>query len=313
MKHPLIFVLLACLLLSACTAAPAQSPAGDQVTDVQTSASSGVLQPGVESPWQVVFQKSTEQTLRVAAFYSRDYGITGGPSEAGIAHYTLDGAGQWTPATSSADCLFGLDIVDTQVAWECGLGPVRVSTDGAQTWQPAADYGNYCRQLSFLDAQNGWVASAKTLAATTDGGKTWQPISLPQKDMDIAAMSLHAAQTGYVLGTDGVVYATQDGGASWLAHPLPLESGGSKLSAPETASAAVRFTDTDHGLVVIHLTADDKSQLLILRTSDSGQSWQPELSMNAPLLISVYLSHDGSTLTVTDKLNSQITVLQYTD
>jgi len=261
--------------------------------------------------WEIVLQSTIEQPMRVAAFLDQNFGVTGGPSEAGKAHVTADGK-SWSLSESSAECLFGLDIVSPQVIWECGLGPVRVSTDGALTWQAAADFGNYCRQLSFLDATTGWIASNNQLGKTSDGGATWVPVALPEQAKDIAAIHLRTPIDGYLLDVAGILYSTHDGGASWTASPVPMGLGTDTLPSAETSIAAVRFTDSDHGLVVVHRMDGSSSKVLAFRTADAGKTWTQEEVLDVPMLITLYLSPDGSVLTVADKNESNVTVLRYT-
>jgi hypothetical protein len=261
-------------------------------------------------PWQVVLQQKIEHPMRVAAFLNESFGLTGGPSDVGKAYYTANGGDSWTLTENSADCLFGLDIVDAQVVWQCSLGPVRLSTDGGQTWQAVTDYGNYCRQLSFLDAETGWLATSNQLGMTTDGGQTWEAIPLPEGIQDIAAASLRTATDGYLLDIAGVLYITSDGGQSWSAHSLGLDLEDSTFPNHDTASAAIRFLDADHGVIALSLANGGDSRVIVLRTAD-GQTWRQENVMKAALLVSLYLSRDASTLTVANKMESQITVLRY--
>ncbi|MFC1975882.1 WD40/YVTN/BNR-like repeat-containing protein [Chloroflexota bacterium] len=295
-------VLLLLVLVASCV--PATSP-------VITSEAANTSDPPNNSPWEIILQQKIEQPLRVAAFFNESFGLTGGPSDVGQAYLTADGGDTWIKTENSADCLFSLDIVDHQVAWQCSLGPIRVSTDGAQTWQAVTDYGNYCRQLSFLDAETGWLAASNQLGMTTNGGQTWEAIPLPEGVQDIAAISLQTSTGGYLLDIAGVFYITQDKGQSWSSHPLALGLGDNTLPNHETAAAAVRFLDADHGLVVVHLVDSLPSKVVALRTADGGQTWTQENVITAPLLVSLYLSHDGSTLTMVDKMASQVTVLRY--
>jgi photosystem II stability/assembly factor-like uncharacterized protein len=263
-------------------------------------------------PWHIVLQRDIEQPMRIAAFLDESFGLTGGSADVGRAHVTADGGQTWTLAESSEGCLFGLDIVDSQVVWQCALGPAGVSTDGGQTWQAVTDYGN-CRQMSFLDAQTGWIATRDQIGMTVDGGQTWSGVPLPEDVENVLAASLRTPVDGYLVDHTGVLHVTQDGGQSWFAHSLGLDLEGILIPDRDTASAAVRFTNADHGLVVIHLTGGLSSRVVALRTADGGQTWTQEEVIEAPLLVALYLSHDGSVLTVTDHTESHVIVLRYTE
>jgi photosystem II stability/assembly factor-like uncharacterized protein len=172
------------------------------------------------------------------------------------------------------------------------------------------DYGN-CRQLSFLDTQTGWIATADQLGVTTDGGQTWQEVPLPAGVERIAAISLRTPSDGYLLDNAGILYVTQDGGQSWSSHTLGLDLEGAIIPSRETASVAVRFSDAERGLVVVHLAGGISSRLVTLHTTDGGRTWEQEGSMPVSLLVALYLSHDGSTLTITDQAESQVIVLRH--
>jgi photosystem II stability/assembly factor-like uncharacterized protein len=250
--------------------------------------------------------------MRIAAFLDETFGLTGGSADVGRAHVTTDGGQTWTLAESSEGCLFGLDIVDSQVVWQCALGPAGVSTDGGQTWQAVTEYGN-CRQMSFLNAQTGWIATRDQIGMTTDGGQTWTDVPLPEGVENVLAISLRTPAEGYLVDHTGVLHVTQDGGQSWSARPTGLDLEGVQIPDRDTASAAVRFTDADRGVVVIHLTGGLSSRVVALRTADGGRTWGQEKVMEVPLLVALYLSRDGSTLTVTDHTESRVIVLHYTE
>lgn len=303
MRHYDYLILLTLVAISVGGCAPAVTP--PPATVVPTQAESA-------DPWQVVLQRDIEQPMRVAAFLDESFGLTGGPADVGRASVTADGGQTWTLAKSSAGCLFGLDVVDSQIIWQCSLGPVGVSTDGGQTWQAVTDYGN-CRQMSFLDAQTGWVAAPSQLGMTTDGGQTWAEVPLPEGVENIVAVSLHTPTDGYLLDSTGILHATQDEGQSWSSHSLGLDLEGRLIPNRETASAAVRFFDADHGLVVVHLAGGLSSEIVALRTADGGLTWEQEEVMSSSLLIALYLSHDGSVLTIADQVEEQAIVLRYTE
>jgi photosystem II stability/assembly factor-like uncharacterized protein len=303
MKHydyVIVIILLVAVSLGGCI--PAAVPA----------AATAPTQAESAGPWQIVLQRDIEQPMRIAVFLDETFGLTGGSADVGRAHVTTDGGQTWTLTESSEGCLFGLDIVDTQVVWQCALGPAGVSTDGGQTWQAVTEYGN-CRQMSFLDAQTGWIATRDQIGMTADGGQTWADVTLPEGVENILAVSLRTPTDGYLVDSTGVLHITQDGGQSWSSHPTGLDLEGIMIPDRDTSSAAVRFTDAEHGLIVVHLTGGLSSHVVALRTADGGQTWEQEEVMDVPLLVALYLSHDGSVLTVTDHTESRVIVLRYTE
>jgi photosystem II stability/assembly factor-like uncharacterized protein len=272
--------------------------------------------------WEVVLQTKVEQPVRIAAFLDETFGVTGGATGAGKTHYTTDGGATRTMAESSGGCLYGMDIVDEQMVWACGRmigqsfttpGGVRLSTDGGQTWDGQTAFQSMPGRcpLSFLDAQMGWVANARKLSATTDGGETWEEIT--PDVLDIAAIALRTPGEGYVLDYDGNLYTTADGGKSWSSQSLGLEKYGELklMESQDFVMAAIRFADADNGVVVLSLVGGGESKVVALRTADGGQTWTEEVisEETGPL----YLTHDGSLLTIYSFLNSEIIVFRYVD
>jgi photosystem II stability/assembly factor-like uncharacterized protein len=263
--------------------------------------------------WEVILQVDVQHPTIAAEFLNETFGITVGDSSQ--LTYTTDGARTWLQATDdAAQSRAGLDIVDERVAWLVGFGGrVWVSTDGARTWQTVSrlPYSGHIEFISFLDTHTGWAASAESsrLWATADGGQTWVETPLPAGAGGIAAIALRTASDGYLLDKAGVLHVTADGGQSWSSQTLGLDE---SLAIPVlTPSAAVRFLDADHGLIVLSLTGDGQSRVLSLRTTDGGQTWERD---RVPVSIGQFLlTHDGTILTVADLMDSgKITLLRTT-
>jgi photosystem II stability/assembly factor-like uncharacterized protein len=273
--------------------------------------------PTISGPWQIAYQKALDPTISIyeAGFVDETHGITVGYS--GEVHYTTDGGKTWPAGKNVSLCRFGLDIVSVQVAWHCGNGGIGFSSDGGQTW--AAVKGTYstsdsfpCHFLSFLDARTGWAANDSDLARVDNGGDTWTAIELPSGlGGSIAAIDLRTATDGYLLDSAGTVWITADGGKTWTSKPLGLTGG--TIATAKQSLAGINFSDATHGVVVARLAGVDP-KLVAFRTSDGGATWQTEeiglvLGTGADT-VSLYLAHDGVSLTVLDTWNT-ITLLRY--
>jgi photosystem II stability/assembly factor-like uncharacterized protein len=313
-------VLAACNSATATpTAAPAASSGnagGSSVAATSAAPASPTPQPTLAGPWKIVSQRAADPSMavNVAGFLDESHGITVGYS--GEVHYTTDGGKTWPAAANKTLCRFGLDIVSAQAAWHCGNGGIGFSSDGGRTWTNVE--GTYstsaaypCHFLSFLDATTGWAANDSDLVRVDNGGDTWTAIKLPAGfGGPIAAINLRTPTDGYVLGSAGTVWLTADGGKTWTSKPLGLTSGA--IATSNKPLAVIRFSDATHGVVVARL-AGTAFKLVALRTSDGGATWQTEQIGLVPAggdVTSLYLAHDGVSLTVLDTFNT-ITLLRY--
>ncbi len=297
-------------LVSAAGCAPAATPPPATATVAPASEAPAPAAAKDTSSWKVVQQMKVKHATTVAAFLDDTLGITAG--YAGEVHYTADGGQTWPRAQNASMCRFGVDIVSQNLAWHVGNGGnVRVSADGGQKWTAVANLGSsgISQFISFVDAKTGWAANQTTLWATADGGQKWTEVALPEGAKKLVEIALRTASDGYLLDEAGALYITQDGGQHWSAQALELKDGTMAL-IKEPHGAAMRFFDADHGLIVASLAGGGNSQLTALRTADGGKTWQKEdLSISSPIG-SLYLTHDGTTLTIFDATN-QVTVLRY--
>lgn len=284
------------------------------------------------SSWQVIRLLEFDRQIALTGFSDEQSGIVVQQLD-GLARYTADGGQTWntlnqceSPDDPGCECqsmsmsyCFGLDVVDEQVAWQCGGdNTVCRTTNGGQTWQSIAEhnitYPNQCRFLSFLDAKIGWSATPLQILATDDGGTTWTELALP-KGQRITAIARRTAMDGYVLDDRGNLLVTHDAGESWTTQNLGLEEG-EKLLSQCNAATTMRFFDADNGIVVFSsIPSGQIGQTWVARTSDGGQTWQREQLPPIPEIRgSIYyhhLSHDGKTLTVTGTSGKQAAVLHY--
>jgi photosystem II stability/assembly factor-like uncharacterized protein len=87
----------------------------------------------------------------------------------------------------------------------------------------------------FQDPRRGWVVGEKgTILFTDDGGRNWVPRGqdidveitervrgepLRLKDLSLYAVHFVDERNGWIVGIDGVMFRTEDGGASWRVLP----------------------------------------------------------------------------------------------
>ena len=314
-------LLLLASLLAACRGAPApipsQTPASldlnyqaDTPTTVPNPVPSDTATPPA-GPWQLVAVHNVNQNVMAAGFLTEDYGITAGTAP-GLMFTTTDGGSHWVEGTNQSDCRYGIDIVDTRVGWTSGGAMnVRRSTDSGANWLPVSDYGlgttKPFHTISFLDDSTGWIASLYMFGSSRDGGTSWSDVPLPTGLNDISSVLLVAPDTGFLLDFSGVLYHTQDNGAHWTTAGK-LDLGGLVIPKATYQMSAMRFSDREHGLVVVS-EAYQQGNVKAFHTSDGGLTWTSEL---VPVASGpVFISRVEPLLTVLDGADL-MTVVRYT-
>jgi hypothetical protein len=264
-------------------------------------------------PWQIVGIYNADQSIMTAGFLNEQVVATGGML--GQMAYSNDSAASWLVTDAHADCRYGIEIVSPLVIYTCGGATnVRKSLDGGKTWQVLAAFGdartitNPCHSMSFLDETIGWLANSNLFGTTNDGGVTWTMQALPETANKIATIDTYESGDGYLLDQSGVLFFTQDDGAHWR-ETSRLDLGELKMSFSAYQLAAMRFTDSQHGLIVVSPTDKGEPEpVLAFHTSDGGGTWTSEV---VPVPAGpVYLARDGKLLTVISNVD-QLTLLKY--
>ena len=138
----------------------------------------------------------------------------------GLIRRTTDGGAHWTTQTSGTTSdLNDVSFLTAQRGWVCGDGGVLLITgDGGATWSPQdSTVTSALYAVGFYDALRGWAAgSAADVLHTTDGGAHWQTQTCGGSGY--ADLAVASARRAWLAGS-GSVWATTDGGASWIAHP----------------------------------------------------------------------------------------------
>lgn len=269
----------------------------------------GTVSAEAQGPWEVVIPKAIDGVkVRMAAFHNETFGVWGGAGDEGAQHYTTDGGKTWT-AAKTGGCMFSVDIVDLNTIWQSCLSGTSLTVDGGKNWKVIAkDVGGLASMLAFADTRTGWVGKGTAFKKTTDGGATWTDLALPREVTAVAGLSLRTPNHGYLLDKSGTLFVTEDGGKTWQPRSLGLVKPailGFNNDWVETPQAAIRFTDANHGLVVLGL--EGKANLIALRTADGGKTWKEESVPAKPG--KPFISRDGRFLTVS-KWQDGLTLLK---
>lgn len=188
----------------------------------------------------------------------------------------LTASAAWTRQQSGTMAwLHSVYFLNQKTGWVAGSnGTLLFTDDGGQTWhkmrRPTEDS---LQDVYFSDEQNGWlvcdraVFKLKTenepqtyLLRTSDGGTTWSRVDLSDSNARVSRAVFRADGRGWTFGEAGVLYATSDGGASWVRQVVPTK---------HLLLGGVFLDDGQGWLVGAGAT--------ILQTSDGGETWRTGL------------------------------------
>ena len=159
------------------------------------------------------------------------------------------------------------------------------SGDGGQTWE-TIKLPDLPVSADFVDGRNGWLVTRDAVHRTLDGGLTWKRSA---KLKGVLRVKFLTEQRGFAVGFPKAVWSTADGGATWA----PLPAAQLPASRPENSTySTITFHDGRRGIITgssrpprrnaspLPPWMDPATQqrqvptsLLVLETSDGGQTW----------------------------------------
>ena len=262
---------------------------------------------------------NTAQTLN--GIFVQPDGRTGfAVGDVGAMVMTADAGATWTPVTSgTASHLSAVWFTSGSAGWAVGnAGTVLKTTDGGASWVRQLNVGTAQNLFGvrFADGNHGWVVGAGgVIARTIDGGATWTRTFPTVRQLN--SVSFPDTLNGWAVGESGVIVGTHDGGASWyVVQPAVTAQSlrgvsrlgnalawavGAQGSTPSTAATAdslawsissqgasnqfmaVQFLDALTGYAV-----GSNAGGLIMKTTDGGGTWHPQVANAAQGLNGVY-------------------------
>ena len=202
---------------------------------------------------------------------------------------TIDGGANWTPLTIDPSALIFRNNgfpTSASVYWvpaACATCMTRwfyrYTVDGGgmsieQTFDLVGSTAPFI-DMHFVDADNGWAVGTSSLIRRISNASSSTPGFAFQNCNNCMSVTLNAvfmldANIGWIVGNNGTIRATTDGGTTWL---------------PQTSNTAaalrdVHFRDSLHGWIV----GDGGT---ILATADGGANWVPETSTVGTALFGV--------------------------
>ena len=182
-----------------------------------------------------------------------------------------------------------------------GYGSIYHTKNSGETWEKQLEKkGTFFRCIAFVDSLRGFAGTVGTdyfpnvtdtipLYGTTDGGKTWNPVSYSGPyvkglcAMDIVReqyinhgkidYKIHIYGVGRV-GSPANMMVSHDGGLTWTSNSMNSDC---KMLFD------IKMFDKNNGIVCAASDEDmEKSNALILKTSDGGKTWKKVYQSNRP-------------------------------
>ncbi|KMQ52855.1 hypothetical protein CHISP_0076 [Chitinispirillum alkaliphilum] len=150
------------------------------------------------------------------------------------------------PAINHGDIFF----YDSRNGWVVGGdGFAAYTSDGGTSWQRTGQgvVRGRLRAVHFLSLTRGWIGG-ENLYETHDGGNTWQirNIDFPG---DIYDIEFTSPNNGWVVGDNGIIKHTRDGGLNWT-NELPPRSNYVQLGSISMVNDTVGWAVGGAGVIL---------------------------------------------------------------
>lgn len=150
------------------------------------------------------------------------------------------------------------------------VGPkgVRRSTDRARTFTRVDGAVRNARLDDYDEAGDAiFVSGRKALLRSRDKGRTWRELDLPTPETTVSRVDFVSARTGFLCDTGGRLWKTTDGGEDW--DELP--------GVGTRDFYGMAFSSAKRGYLVMSEFGRADELGWLLRTSDGGRTWAPQL------------------------------------
>ena len=180
-----------------------------------------------------------------------------------------------------------------------GYGSIYHTKNGGETWEKQIEKkGTFFRCIAFVDSLRGFAGTVGTdyfpnvtdtipLYGTNDGGKTWTPVSYSGTYVKglcaidiVKEQFINHGKTDYKIhiyavgrvGSPANMMVSHDGGLTWTSNSMNKEC---KMLFD------IKMFDKNNGVVCAASDEDiEKSNALILKTSDGGKTWKKVYQSN---------------------------------
>ena len=209
----------------------------------------------------------TREEVRDVSFSADNLGYV--LDAAGGVFRTTNGGGRWSILdVGVTDPPLAVYAPNAQTVLLIGPRGVLRSTDGGETFSRHSDSDVRVRTLTDVDRAGSGamvVFGPRVITMSTNNGRTFRRIVRPTQGAEVASVDFASPRIGYVLETDGRLYKTVNGGRKWA----------EVIGAGYTTGRQLAFGSARSGWLT---TAEFPST--VLRTTDGGQSWHPQVIGN---------------------------------
>lgn len=247
----------------------------------------------------------------VASLKAVDENTVWAGAEQGVYLRTTDGGSSWqSGVVPGAETLVfnSIAAIDQNTAYYTGQNfqgssdaRIYKTTDGGATWTQQyrnTGAGAFFNSIAFWDADNGVAAcdpvgGSFLIVTTKDGGATWNEVpaaNLPApKPNEYAGFGDTGGTTLFVEGKNKAWFGTgnaapirviksTDQGKTWTSVSTPLPTGGDF-----SGISTVAFADSLTGFAGGYKSSYSKTETMLVKTTDGGQSWNLVPALNLHL------------------------------
>lgn len=152
---------------------------------------------------------------------------------------------------------------------------VRISTNGGAEFTTVGDRVIKKAAIDDVDRVGNtlFAWSGRFLAVSTNGTK-WKRLLRPSR-FSLNRVDFVTSKVGFVLDVDGRVWKTTNQGRKWT----------ESLALGNASAYDIAFSDANKGWVTIDSFGPLFERGLVLRTSDSGKTWRPQLIGNLAIQV----------------------------
>lgn len=199
--------------------------------------------------------------------------------------YAIDTDGKLFKSTNTGTSWASLDTGTTarpravfapsaRVVLLVGRTGVRRSTNGADSFSTVRGAVARAKLDDYDEAGSAiFVSGRSALLRSTDKGRTWKALELPTTKTRVNRADFVAANTGFLWDTRGRLWTTRNGGATWT-----------ELQGVGTSDFyGMSFSSARRGYLVMSEFGRSRELGYLLRTTDGGKTWAPQLVTNSEI------------------------------